>query len=141
RPELLSQRTGSLQGPVGNHDTLDALLMQMTRDQRDGFASANQQGLTAVQIREDLLGQADGGKGNRNRVLADGSICTDGFCSAERGLEQAPQKWPKAPRLARNGIGGLHMTENLRQAKHNGVQYAGDAHHESHRLLINMNVG
>ncbi|MNF51292.1 hypothetical protein D3C84_326100 [compost metagenome] len=60
--ELFGQGTGSLQCTVGNHDTLDALLMQVARDQGDGFAGTDQQRLAAGQVAEDLLGQADRGK-------------------------------------------------------------------------------
>lgn len=64
RAELLGQLTGTFQGPVGNDDTLDALIVQMARHQADGLAGADQQRLAAMQVGEDLFGQADRGEGH-----------------------------------------------------------------------------
>ncbi|MNZ41593.1 hypothetical protein D3C78_591460 [compost metagenome] len=139
--ELLGQGTGALQGSVGHHDTPYALFMQVPRDQRNGFTSANQQCLTTAQITEDLLGQTDGGKGHRHRVFADGGVGTHLLGGAEGCLEQTPQQRPNGPGFARYGIGRLHLTEDLRLAQHQRVKPGGDAHHVPHGVMIFMDVG
>ncbi len=88
RPQLRRQRTGALEGTVGDDDFLHALLVQVARHQSDGFASADQQRLAALQVAEDLPRQADRGEGHRHRVLADGGVGPHGLGRAEGGLEQ-----------------------------------------------------
>ena len=76
------------QSSVGNHDTFHSQLMQMAGDQGNGLARTNQQGLAALQVAEDLLGQAHGGKGDRHRVLTDGGVGAHLLGRVEGGLEQ-----------------------------------------------------
>ena len=118
RAELLGQDTGPLQGAVGHDDTPHALLMQVAGDQGDGFAGTDQQGLATAQVAEDLLGQADRGKRHRYRVFTDGGVGTHLLGSAEGGLEQAPEQRADGAGLARHGVGGLHLAEDLRLAEH-----------------------
>ena len=120
--KLLSQGTGAFQGTVGHHDTLYSQVMQVAGDQGNRLARTDQQGLAALQIAEDLLGQAHRGKGHRNRVFTDGGVGAHLFGRVERGLEQAPQQRPDRARLTRHGIGRLHLAENLRFAQHQRIQ-------------------
>lgn len=139
--ELLGQLAGALQGAVGNDDALDALVMQVAGDQADGLAGTDQQRLAAVQVGEDLLGQAHGSEGHGHRVFTDGGIGAHRLGGAEGGLEQAPEQWPDGAGLTRHGVGGLELAENLRLAQHHRVKPAGDAHHVPNRVLLAVHVG
>ena len=141
RTELLGQLTGALQGAVGDDDALDALIVQVARHQADGLAGADQQRLAAVQVGEDLFGQADRGEGHGHRVLADGGIGAHGFRGAEGGLEQTAEQRADGAGLTRHGVGGLELAENLRLAQHHRVEPAGYAHHVPHRVLLAVHVG
>ncbi len=139
--ELFGQLAGPLQGAVGYDDTLDALVVQVPRHQADGLTGADQQRLAAVQIGEDLLGQADRGEGHRHRVLANGGIGAHGLGGAEGGLEQTPEQRPDGAGLTRHGVGRLELAENLRLAQHHRIQPAGHAHHVAHRVMVAVHVG
>ena len=139
--ELLGQLAGTFQGAVGDDDTLDALIVQVARHQADGLASADQQRLAAVQVGEDLLGQAHRGKRHGYRVLADGGVGTHGLGGAEGGLEQTPEQRADGAGLARYGVGRLELAENLRFAEHHRVQPAGHAHHVPDRVVIAVHIG
>ncbi|MCY1408364.1 hypothetical protein D9M71_236840 [compost metagenome] len=141
RTELFSQKACALQGAVGDHDTLDALLMQVAGDQGDGLAGTDQQGLAAGQVTENLLGQADGGKRNRNRVFADGRVGAHLLGRTEGRLKKTPQQRPDGACLACHGIGRLHLAENLRLAQNQRIKAGGDAHHVPHRRIVFVDVG
>ena len=132
---------GEALGLRGNDDALDPLLVQVPRHQADGLAGTDQQRLAAVQVAEDLLGQAHRGKRHRHRVLADRGIGAHGLGGAEGGLKQAPEQRANGAGLARHGIGGLHLPENLRLAQHHRVQPRGHPHHVAHRGIVLEHVG
>ncbi len=141
RAQLGSQRAGTLERTVGDDDPLNALLVQVTRDQGDGFASADQQCLTALQITENLPSQADCGKRYGNRVFADRGIGTHGLCRTEGRLEQPTKQRADAAGLPCDGIGRLHLTKNLRLAQYQRIQPGGDPHHVAHGLIVDMHIG
>ena len=108
--ELFGQDAGTLQGTVGDDDTLHAEVVQVTGDQGDGLTGTDQQGLAALQVAENLFGQADGGKCHGHRVFPDGRVGAHLLGGIERGLEQAPQQRPPrcpphAPRRRRTSSG------------------------------------
>ncbi|MNL07970.1 hypothetical protein D3C87_1286700 [compost metagenome] len=138
--ELLGQQTGPFQSAVGNDDALDAQFVQMAGDQSDGLAGADQQSLTALQITENLLGQADGGKRHRYRVFTDGGVGAYLFGGIEGCLKQPPQQRPDGAGLAGHGVGRFHLTENLRLAQHQRVEPGGDAHHVTNCRIIFMHI-
>lgn len=139
--ELLGEQAGALQGAVGHHDALHALLEQVARDQGDGLAGADQQRLAAVQVAEDLLGQAHRGERHGHRVLADGGIGADGLRRTEGGLEQAAEQRTDGAGLARDGVGRLHLAEDLRLAEDHRVEAGGHAHHVAHRVFVLVHIG
>ncbi|MNF52621.1 hypothetical protein D3C84_339720 [compost metagenome] len=139
--ELLGEDAGALQGAVGDHDALHALLVQVAGDQGDGLAGADQQRLAAVQVGEYLLGQADGGERHGNRVLSDGGIGAHRLGGAEGGLEQTAEQRAHGAGLARYSVGGLHLAKDLRLAEDHGVQPGGDAHHVADRGVVRVYVG
>ncbi|RMR97186.1 hypothetical protein ALP74_200479 [Pseudomonas coronafaciens pv. garcae] len=115
--------------------------MQVSGDQSNGLARTDQQGLTALQVTENLFRQTDGRKCHRDRVFADSSIGTHLLGSAERGLKQTPQQRTDGAGFTGNGIRGLHLAENLRLAQHQRVQPRGHAHHVAHGSIILVNIG
>jgi len=94
-----------------------------------------------VQVGEDLLGQADGGESHRHRVLADGGIGTHGLGGAEGGLEQAAEQRTDGAGLARHGVGGLHLAEDLRFAEDHRIQPGSHAHHVAHGVVVLVDIG
>ena len=128
-------------GTVGDDDFLHALLVQVARHQGDGFASADQQRLAALQVAEDLSRQADRGESHRHRVLADGGVGPYGLGRAEGGLEQPPEQRADTAGLAGDCVGRLHLPENLRLAQHQRVEPGGDAHHVTHGLVVDVHIG
>ncbi len=138
--EFFRQVAGALQGSVGNDDTPHALFMEVTGDQGDGLAGADQQGLAAAEVAEDLLGQADRGKGHRHRVLTDRGVGAYRLGGVEGGLEQAPQQRTDGTGLAGHGIGRLELTKDLWFAQHHGVQPRGHAHHVPYRGLVLVQI-
>ena len=114
--------------------------MQVAGDQGNGLARADQQGLAALQVAEDLLGQAHGRKSHRNRVFADGSVGAYLLGRVEGGLEQAPQQRPDRTRFTRDGVGRFHLAENLRLAQHQRVQPRGHAHHVTNGSIVFMDI-
>ncbi len=115
--------------------------MQVARHQGDGFASADQQRLAALQVAEDLSRQADRGESHRHRVLADGGVGPYGLGRAEGGLEQPPEQRADAASLARDGVGRLHLSKDLRLAQHQRIEPGGDTHHMTHGLVVDVHVG
>ncbi|MCY1411063.1 hypothetical protein D9M71_264450 [compost metagenome] len=139
--EFLGQQAGALQGAVGDHDALHPLLMQVAGDQGDSFTGADQQCLAAVQVGEDLPGQADSGKCHGNRVLADGGVGTHRLGGTEGGLEQATEQRADGTGLTRHGVGGLHLAKDLRLAEDHGIQPGCDAHHVTDGCIVLIHVG
>jgi hypothetical protein len=113
----------------------------MAGDQRDGLAGADQQGLAALQVAENLFGQADGGKRHGHRVFADGGVGTHLLGGVERRLEQSPQQRADGAGLARHGVGRFHLAEDLRFAQHQRVEPGGDAHHVTNCRIIFVHIG
>jgi hypothetical protein len=78
--------------------------------------------LAALQVAENLLGQADRGKRHGHRVFADGGVGAHLLGGAEGGLEQAPEQRADGAGLAGHGVGRFHLAENLRFAQHQRVE-------------------
>jgi hypothetical protein len=138
--ELLGQQTGALQRAVGNDDALDTQLVQMAGDQSNGLAGTDQQGLAALQITENLFGQADRGKRHRHRVFTDRGVGAHLLGRIECRLKQSPQQRADGAGLAGHGVGRFHLTENLRLAQHQRVEPGGDAHHVTNCRIIFMHI-
>ena len=140
RAQLSCQRAGTLEGPIGNDDLFHALLMQVTRHERDRLTGSDQQGLAALQVAEDLTGQADGGKCDGNRVLADGGIRPHRLGRAEGRLEQPAKQRADASGLPRHRVRRFHLAENLRLTQHQRVEARGDTHHVAYGLIVDMHI-
>jgi len=138
--ELFGEDAGPLQGTVGDHDALYTQVMQMTGDQGDGLAGANQQGLAALQVAENLFGQADGGKCHGHRVFADGCISAHLLGGIERGLKQPTQQRTNGTGLTRHGVGGLHLAQNLRLAQHQRIETSGHTHHVTNCRILFVHI-
>ena len=115
--------------------------MQVPRHQRDGLPCADQQRLTALQIAEDLSGQADRGERDGNRVLANGGVGTHGLCGAECRLEQAAKQRTDASGFPRHRVGRFHLAKNLRLTQYQRIEPRGDPHHVAYGLIVDMHIG
>lgn len=138
--KLLGQDARALQGAVGDHDTLDAQVMQVASDQGDGFTGADQQRLAALQVTENLFGQAHGGERDGHRVFTDGGVGAHLLGRIERSLEQTAKQRADGASLAGHGVGGFHLAEDLRLAQHQRVEPCGDAHHVTNCRILFVHI-
>jgi len=135
------QGLGPAQRAVGDGQAHDAGFAQMAGDQLDGLAGTDQQCTGPAEVIEDTTRQADRGIGHGNRVLADRGFGAHLLGDRERMLEQPLQLAAQPHVLARNLIGILELTENLRLAQHHGIEPRGDTHQMAGRFTLVIVIG
>lgn len=93
-----------------------------------------------MQITENLLGQADRSKRHGHRVFTNGGVGAYLLGGIERGLEQAPQQRADGSCLARYGVGGLHLAEDLRFTQHQRIETGRHTHHVTNCRILFMHI-
>ena len=133
----------AVEGTVGDDHLADALLVKMAGGEFDGFAGADQKRGLILQIVENALGQADGGKGYGYRAGADGGVGAYLFCRGKSVLEQSAESFAQGAGFGRGLVGCLHLSEDLRFAEDHRIQPAGNAEHVSDGvgILVGVKIG
>ena len=124
--ELLRQFLCPCDGPVGDDDAPDAVLHEVPCGQLDRLTGTDQHCGLLGQIGKDLACQADGGKCDRNRAIADRGIRAHPLGGGEGVLKEPSEHLAAASGVARRLKGALDLTEDLRLAEYQGVEAAGD---------------
>ncbi len=132
--ELLRQFTRPAQRSVGNHNAPHARLDQVPGHQFNRFTGTDQQRIAGRQVGKNMSGEVDRRVGNRDRVFADGGVCTHPLGQGKDLLEQAAHVRTDRARFGSDSVGRLELAEYLRLSQHHGVQPAGHFHHVPQRI-------
>src|SRR5207247_1831435 len=101
---------------AGDDDLSYALRAQVLRCEGADLAGAHDEHPAAVEAPENLAGQGDRGKADRDRALTEPRLRAHALADAKRGMEQPREQGPGT--LARGGDLKrlLDLSENLRLA-------------------------
>ena len=80
------------------------------------FPSAEDEDVEAREVTKNLLGQLDRGVADRDRAFCKPGFVSDPLAYAKRGMEQAMGDGAGEMEVARRGVCGLHLAEDLRLA-------------------------
>ncbi len=130
----------ALDGPVGDDDPPDPVVVEVAGRQFDGLAGADQERGLLGEIAEDLARQVDRREGDRDRAVTNRGFGANCLGDREGMLEQASQEFAGGGAVRGGLVGGLDLAENLRFAKHEGIQSTGDAQQMDHRFTVGMGI-
>ena len=105
-----------------------------TRRELRHFAGAEDEDVEAGEVTENLLRQLDRGVADRDRAFAEAGFVSDPLADGERGMEQAMGDGAGEMEVARRGVCGLHLTEDLRLADDQRIEPGGDAEQVPRRV-------
>ena len=134
--DLAGEERGALRGAVGDEDGGCSLLDEVARGEVGHLARADEQDGLAAQAAEDLAGEIDGDRCDGDGGAADLGLGADSLGHREGALQERFERRGDGAGLARDGVGLLDLTEDLRLADDHGVERAGDAEEMADGLAL-----
>ena len=106
---------------------LDALRLHVERRQLAHFSGADHGDVQPLDVAEDLLGEGDRGEADRHGARGQAGLGADALADGERRVKEAVEDRPDHLHLGRDGVGFLHLAEDLRLADDERVEARRDA--------------
>ena len=127
---------GALGSAVGDQDAARAAREEVLGGELAHLARADHEDGLAFELSEDLLGQLHRRVGDRNGGAADGRIAPDALGDGEGVHHGVVERPVHRPGLAGDGVGALHLAEDLRLADQHRIETGGDAEEVVDDLLL-----
>ena len=134
--EFAGQVARPVDAAIGDEQPADVLAGEVLGDEFHGDTGTDEQRRVLIEPGEELVGEAHGGRGDRDRVGADLGVGANLLGHGERVLEQPAQVTAQRIGLLRIAKRILQLPENLGLTEHHRVEPARDAEDMSNRFLV-----